>query len=139
MQKCYNFVCLNKVKGGRKEKDQFCRSCRLSSQPYVFLCDISDSTFTHNGRGRVGASGCIPLSCSIKCKAIKHSLLSKARYRKKHPIKSKKCPTCKKTFKKAGSKYCSKGCYPCFVPKYRKLRRNFNKIHSALKTSPYLK
>ena len=139
MQKCYNFICLNEVKGGRKEKDQFCKSCRMSSNPYVFLCDICDTTFTHNGRGSSGASGSIPTSCSIKCKAIKHSLLSKARYRKANPIKTKKCPTCKKLFKKSGSKYCSKGCYPCFIPKYRMIKRKYKKMVKTLSASPYLK
>lgn len=143
MQKCYNFVCLNQVKGGRKEKEQFCKSCRMSSQPYVFLCDICETTFTHSGRGSSGASGCVPTACSIKCKVIKHSLLSKARYRKANPIKTKKCPTCKKMFKKAGSKYCSSRCYPNNVSaireKSRKTKRGYKKMLRMLSTSPYLK
>lgn len=142
MQKCYNFICFNLVKGGNKEYEQFCSSCIRSSNPYVFLCEVCETTFVYRGRGnhKTGRpSGEIPRACSTKCKEIKHSLYSKNRYRKSHPIKTKKCPTCKKKFKKAGSKYCSKGCYPCFIPKHRRTKRSYKKMLRILSSSPYLK
>ena len=146
MEKCNNFVCLNMVSGGTKEHEQFCTSCRRSSNPYVFLCIICKTTFAHMGRGswKTGRpSGTLPNSCSTKCKEIKHSLYSKIRYRESHPVTTKKCPTCKKSFKKSGSKYCSNTCYPSKVSaireRHKKLRRQYKKMLRMTSTSPYLK
>jgi|TARA_R110002110_G_scaffold48653_8_gene144952 hypothetical protein len=145
MEKCNNFVCLNMVKGGNKEYEQFCHSCVISVNPYVFLCIICKTTFTHMGRGnhKTGRpSGCLPNCCSTKCKEIKHSLYCKNKYRKSHPIKTKKCPTCKKGFKKAGSKYCSSRCYPSKISvireRNRKIKRSYKKMLKMLSTHPYL-
>lgn len=137
MPKCANHVCLNDVRVGFKA-ETYCRSCLQSDQPYVFECDICKVLFTPTGRNSV-----LNKSCSDKCRQIKHSLLSKARYRKANPIKTKKCPTCKKMFKKAGSKYCSNRCYPSSVSsireKSRRTKRGYKKILRMLSTSPYLK
>ena len=145
MEKCNNFVCLNMVNGGNKEYEQFCGSCIRSVNPYVFLCIICKTTFTHMGRGnhKTGRpSGDLPKCCSTKCKEIKHSLYCKNKYRKSNPIKTKKCPTCKKGFKKAGRKYCSDKCYPSKNNTMRnKLRRMDSFYRSATKmlsTHPYL-
>lgn len=104
MPKCANFVCLNDVKVGFRT-ETYCRSCIQSDQPFVFLCDVCDNTFTSSGR-----NGHLSVSCSERCRKIKRSIKSKVRYMKKNPAKEKECPSCKKKFIK-NTKYCSYECH----------------------------
>lgn len=128
MPKCANHVCLNDVKVGFKT-ETYCRSCIQSDQPYVFECDICKVLFTPTGRNSV-----LHKSCSDECRRIKHSLLSKARYKKLHPPVSKPCPSCGKIFAK-NTKYCSYGCHTTYQPHIRRMKRYFSTRIPAM--TPY--
>ena len=119
MAKCSNFVCLNEVKGGHKYTEAFCKSCRLSSSPFVYECNICKTAFSNNKK-----SGQIPLSCSDICKKKWRSVKREKEYRKKNPFKKKECPICRKDFrcKKRITKYCSTNC-----------RNTFKRIHKLKK------
>ena len=131
MVKCSNFVCLNEVKGGHKYTDAFCKSCRLSSSPFVYECNICKTAFTNNKK-----SGQIPLSCSYECKRIWRSVLNKAKWIKTHPVKRKKCPSCKKIFSK-NTKYCSYNCHGFNRQHIRRVSKCFKKKIPAM--TVYLK
>lgn len=119
MVKCSNFVCLNEVRTGFKD-ETYCRSCVQSKQPYVYLCDVCEVTFTTSGR-----NGHLSKSCSEKCKRMKRSIKCKVRYMKLHPPKEKECPTCGNNFSK-NTKYCSYECNASLHrnKKYERLYKN---------------
>ena len=129
MPKCANFVCLNDVIVGFRT-ETYCRSCIQSDQPFVFLCDVCNNTFTSSGR-----NGHLSVSCSERCRKIKRSIKSKVRYMKKNPAKEKECPSCKKKFIK-NTKYCSYGCHGSHQPHIRRVKAYFEKKIPAM--TPYL-